>query len=302
MEANVVSHLAVIVPKPPVMSRFIYYWLCSVDLSKVAHKADLPSMKTSDLAKLIVPVPPLRIQERIVRVLDEAEDLRDVRTRADRRTAELIPAIFREMFEVGEKKSKHRVKLQEIAEVVSGVAKGRKFNGQKPIEVPYLRVANVQAGHIDLGEIKTILALPEEVEQLALRKGDVLLTEGGDFDKLGRGAMLEKELPNCIHQNHIFRVRVDRSKLEPIYFAKFLMTEEARAYFLRCAKRTTNLASINMTQLRALPVPVPPLSLQNEFAERVKEINALEDKQTNSRHQLDGLFQSMLHQAFHGSL
>ena len=130
----------------------------------------------------------------------------------------------------------------------------------------------------------------------------MLLTEGGDFDKLGRGAMLEQDLPNYIHQNHVFRVRVEQSKLNPVYFAKFLLTGEARGYFLGCAKRTTNLASINMTQLRALPVLLPPLPLQNEFAARVGEIRAVQTEQTASRSRLDELFQSMLHRAFNGEL
>jgi type I restriction enzyme, S subunit len=130
----------------------------------------------------------------------------------------------------------------------------------------------------------------------------VLLTEGGDFDKLGRGAMLEHDLPNCIHQNHVFRVRADQSQLEPVYSAKFLLTTEAKAYFLSCAKRTTNLASINMTQLRALPVPLPALASRKEFAERVTEIRALEAEQAASRTRLDHLFQSMQHWAFSGEL
>lgn len=249
-----------------------------------------------------IPVPPLPEQERIVKLLDEADELRKLRAQADRRTADLIPALFHEMFGENAKKPHVRVKLEQIAEVVSGVAKGRKFNGRLPVEIPYLRVANVQAGHLDLSEIKTIQALPEEVEELALRKGDVLLTEGGDFDKLGRGAMLEQDLPNCIHQNHVFRVRVERLRLDPVYFAKFLLTGEARRYFLGCAKRTTNLASINMTQLRALPVLLPPLPLQKEFAARVSDIRAMQVEQSASRRRLDDLFQSMLHRAFQGEL
>ena len=114
--------------------------------------------------------------------------------------------------------------------------------------------------------------------------------------------MLEQDLPNCIHQNHVFRVRVEQSKLNPIYFAKFLLTGDARGYFLGCAKRTTNLASINMTQLRTLPVPLPPLSLQKEFADRVSEIRAVQAEQATSRRRLDSLFQSMLHRAFQGEL
>ncbi|MGB8644757.1 MAG: restriction endonuclease subunit S [Anaerolineae bacterium] len=130
----------------------------------------------------------------------------------------------------------------------------------------------------------------------------MLLTEGGDFDKLGRGAMLEQDLPNCIHQNHVFRVRTHQDKLIPVFFAKYLLGGNAKAYFLRAAKKTTNLASINMTQLRGLPIPIPPLPLQQEFAARVAEVQAMQDKQAQSRRRLDDLFQSLLHRAFSGEL
>jgi type I restriction enzyme, S subunit len=132
--------------------------------------------------------------------------------------------------------------------------------------------------------------------------GDVLLTEGGDFDKLGRGAMLDQDLPGCIHQNHIFRVRCDLSKLLPEYFASFLLSSNACLYFRRCAKKTSNLASINMSQLRALPVPVPSMPLQKAFARRVTEIRELEASQAASRRRIEELFQALLHRAFDGEL
>jgi len=260
-----------------------------------------PFISQGDARKLLVPVPPLPDQERIVALLNEADELRKLRATADHRIAALVPALFEEMF--GNQKSDfERAKLEQVAEVVSGVAMGRKFNGQQPVEVSYLRVANVQAGYLDLSEIKKIQALPKEVTELALRKGDILLTEGGDFDKLGRGAMLEHDLPNCIHQNHIFRVRVREEVLNPTFFAEFLLTTEAREYFLSCAKRTTNLASINMRQLRALPVPLPPLALQNEFARKVREFREFVAVQTGSRNRIGSLFHSMLHKGFAGEL
>ena len=256
-EANTTSSVGKISVDPrKALPRFVVHYLRSprfqAAMRAVSHKSAQPGFNIKDLKQFRIPLPPLTEQGRIVKLLDEADGLRKLRAQADRRTATLIPSLFHEMFGGNTKKPAGRISLEQIAEVVSGVAKGRKFNGRTPVEVSYLRVANVQAGHLDLSEIKTIQALPEEVEELALRKGDVLLTEGGDFDKLGRGAMLEQDLPNCIHQNHVFRVRVEQSKLNPVYLAKFLLTGDARGYFLGCAKRTTNLASINMTQLRAL--------------------------------------------------
>ena len=304
--ARVNQHVCILRPTDKLMPEFLSYYMRSPDQQVLVGNNQIGGTRQAVTKGMLlnweIYLPPLAEQGRIVQLLNEAGELQKLRAQADRRTGDLIPALFCEMFGENTKKPHVRVKLEQIAEVVSGVAKGRKFNGRLPVEVPYLRVANVQAGHLDLSEIKTIQALPEEVEELALRKGDVLLTEGGDFDKLGRGAMLEQDLPNCIHQNHVFRVRVERLKLDPVYFAKFLLIGEARRYFLGCAKRTTNLASINMTQLRALPVLLPPLTLQKEFAARVSDIRAMQAEQVASRRRLDDLFKSMLHRAFQGEL
>lgn len=81
---------------------------------------------------------------------------------------------------------------------------GRSLNTDT-INVPYLRVANVQDGHLDLNYIKYIDILESELEKWELLSGDILLTEGGDWDKLGRGTVWHDEIPNCIHQNHIFK-------------------------------------------------------------------------------------------------
>jgi type I restriction enzyme, S subunit len=245
-----------------------------------------------------IPLAPLNEQGRIVMLLDKASKLRKLRAQADRRVAELIPALFHQMFGM----IRETNALDETALVNSGVAKGRQFNGRTPVSVPYLRVANVQEGRLDLSEMKTIDALPNEVQELDLRKGDVVMTEGGDFNKLGRGAMLDRDLPGCIYQNHVFRVRCEQSQLLPEYFASFLLSATARSYFMRCAKKTSNLASINMTQLRALPVPSAPLTLQQKFAQQVRQIREMEAVQARSRASLDALFASLLDKAFKGRL
>lgn len=155
--------------------------------------------------------------------------------------------------------------LDQCATIQTGVSKGRKTNEEELVSVPYLRVANVQDGYLDLSEIKEIQVRPQEVARYALQPGDVLLTEGGDFDKLGRGFVWNGELPECIHQNHVFAVRVDQSQLDPHFFAYQAQSPHGKQYFLSVAHKTTNLACINTTKLKAFPVRVPPLSEQQEI-------------------------------------
>jgi type I restriction enzyme, S subunit len=294
--------VAIIRPKKNLNPKYLEYVIRSpnfqLELRRRTKRSSQGGIYLKDIKAMPIGLPPVAEQGRIAKLLDEADELCKLRAQADHRTVEFIPALFHNTF--GSTKSV--TPLKELADVVSGVAKGRKFNGEQPLTVPYVRVANVQDGYLDLSELKTIEALPQEIEELSLKKGDVLLTEGGDFDKLGRGAMLEQELPNCIHQNHVFRVRCHAPQMIPEYFAGFLRSSDARSYFLRCAKKTSNLASINMSQLRALPVPIVSLPLQKEFAERVKEIRKLESAQAQSRARLDALFASLLDKAFKGDL
>ena len=153
------------------------------------------------------------------------------------------------------------VRLGEVASIQTGIAKGAR-KPRRPIMVPYLRVANVHAGRLDLREIKSIEVEESEVQRYLLRAGDVLMTEGGDFDKLGRGAVWRGEVSTCLHQNHVFAVRPDPTRLLPEYLSLFTDSAHGRRYFQLSSKQSTNLASINSTQLKALPVLLPPLPLQ----------------------------------------
>lgn len=169
------------------------------------------------------------------------------------------------------------VQLHEVAVVGSGVAKNSSRGGATSVEMPYLRVANVQAGYLDLTTIKELLVPADKVEQYTLRAGDVLLTEGGDWDKLGRSAVWNGEIEPCLHQNHVFRVRAVAGCFQPQWLSMFTNSPDGRAYFQSCSKQTTNLASINKTQLRRCPTPIPPLAEQHRIIAKVDALMALCD-------------------------
>lgn len=155
--------------------------------------------------------------------------------------------------------------LGDIAEVVGGVTKdSRKQSDPSYVEVPYLRVANVQRGYLDLSKVSTIRVPPAKAKRLALCSGDVLLNEGGDRDKLGRGWIWRGEIPLCIHQNHVFRARLHANILDPRLLAWYT-NEVAHKWFEANASQTVNLASISLTKIKQLPVPIPPLTEQRRI-------------------------------------
>jgi type I restriction enzyme S subunit len=160
--------------------------------------------------------------------------------------------------------------LRGLAEIKGGLTKGQvRPPGTKLKAVPYLRVANVQRGYLDLAEMKQIDATEGEVAALRLQPGDVLFNEGGDRDKLGRGWVWNGELPTCIHQNHVFRARLRSTEINP-RFVSWYGNAIGQKYFMEQGKQTTNLASINLTKLGSLPVPLPPAAEQRRIVEEVE--------------------------------
>jgi type I restriction enzyme S subunit len=164
--------------------------------------------------------------------------------------------------------------LLESATIRSGIAKNSNVVVSDPITVHYLRVANVQDGFLDLSEMSQIQVSRADLKRFAVLPGDVLMNEGGDLDKLGRGAMWRGEFNPCIHQNHVFVVRCNPSLL-PEYLDVWTGTRAARRYFLLAGKQTTNLASINKTALGQLPVALPLPAEQRAIATALADVDAL---------------------------
>ena len=159
-----------------------------------------------------------------------------------------------------------KMTLDKVALIQTGIAKGKK-DIKNPVKLPYLRVANVQDGCINLEEVKEIDVDSNQVDRYSLKKGDVLLTEGGDLDKLGRGDVWQGQINPCLHQNHVFAVRANEKILLPYFLAAQAGSHYGKTYFLSCAKQTTNLASINSTQLKNFPILLPPLPEQQKIAQ-----------------------------------
>lgn len=162
--------------------------------------------------------------------------------------------------------------LATIADIDGGITKDQKRHRTPTMrEVPYLRVANVQRSYLDLQEMKTILAEDTEIAAMRLLKGDVLFTEGGDRDKLGRGWVWNGEIEECIHQNHIFRARLCLPLVEP-KFVSLHGNFFGQRWFASTGKQTTNLASINKGVLSRFPVPLAPLNEQRRIVAKIEEL------------------------------
>lgn len=281
-------------------------YLCKLLLSKKdyfnsqARGATIKGIKIDVVANIDVPEIDYATQRKVASTLNKIDTLIVLRKHQLEKLDELIKARFVEMFgdmllnSLGWSEKP----LECLADIVSGITKGRKTTETDLQEVPYMAVSNVKNGYIDWTTVKTILATRQEMEQYRLLPGDILMTEGGDPDKVGRGAIIKNPLENSIHQNHIFRVRLDESELLPSFFAEYLQHQKAKRYFLGCAKQTTGIASINMRQLKSLPVLLPPLSLQNEFAAFVERVDKQKQTIQQSLEKLELMKKALMQEYF----
>ncbi|MGH3049633.1 MAG: restriction endonuclease subunit S, partial [Gaiellaceae bacterium] len=213
------------------------------------------------LSAWLVPAPPLAEQQRIVATIEEQLSRLDAAEAELRQAASRLALLERAAVEGAFSADWPRQPLSAIAELVGGVTKNQTAELDPTyVAVPYLRVANVQRGYLDLSNVTMIRVPPDTAARLALRVGDVLFNEGGDRDKLGRGWVWSGEIDGCIHQNHVFRARLAET-FEP-RFVSWWGNSFGRDWFWEHGRQTTNLASMSLSTLKAFPVPSPPLAEQ----------------------------------------
>lgn len=301
-------------------ARFLFFYLLHPDVrSFVAEKMEGATgrQRVPDRVLLDLPVPDVSSEDEtdIANVLEVVQTAISIETSAEALSRQLKQATMRELFTRGLRGEIQKAlefgsvpeswgvaPLNSVAAIQTGAAKGRRFVDMDLVDVPYLRVANVQDGHLDLTEMKMLRIRRAELERYRLREGDVVLTEGGDFDKLGRGFIWRAELPLCIHQNHVFAVRCDRTILCPEFFAYLAQSSYGKAYFLQVAHKTTNLACINSNKLKAFPVVLPTLEEQREIVELIQTIDQKIDIHEKKRLVLENLFKSLLHNLMTGEI
>lgn len=275
--------------------KYLYYVLCNIKIPNTGYNRHFKWIK-----EVNIDLPELNIQNKVVNTLDRINYLVLFRKQQLSKLDQLVKSRFIEMF--GDvylnTMSWDEKDLESIADIVSGITKGRKVKNKKLKEVPYMAVSNVKDGYIDWSTVKKIDVTDEEISRYRLLKDDVLITEGGDPDKVGRGAIIKNPLENCIHQNHIFRVRLNKLIVLPVFFAEYLQHQKSKRYFLSCAKQTTGIASINMKQLKSLPVLLPPIKLQRQFSDFIQQVEKAKLSVKQSLDKLETLKKSLMQEYF----
>lgn len=250
------------------------------------------------LCTLPVPLPPLAEQRRIAAILDRADAVRAKRRQVLARLDTLTQSIFHAMF--GGQASNATV--GEVAEIQGGLQVSSK-RARLPVEVPYLRVANVHRGRLDLTEVKTMRATAAEVSRTKLREGDLLFVEGhANPDEVGRVASWAGDVPDCVHQNHLIRARLDCSRVLPVFACAWLNAQPGAEHFRQAGRTTSGLNTISSSTVRSAPLLVPPVHRQRQFAARFERVTVQRNGAQRALAADEELFASLQSRAFRGEL
>jgi len=300
--------VAIVRTTPDFHKPYLRHWLQSHgaqdQMRGSAVTGTISNLSLEQLGRLKVPLPPIAEQRRIAEILDKAHALRAKRRAALAQVDSLSQSVFLEMF--GDPSSNQSdwplVRVGDVADVQGGlqVSAARKNYLR---EVSYLRVANVFRGYLDLKDIKLIRASDGEIARTSLLKDDLLIVEGhGNPAEIGRAALWDGSIPGCVHQNHLIRARFDAESIIPVYACTYLNSPFGRRHLLGAGKTTSGLNTINVSEVRATPIPKPPVQLQLKFAERIRAIGRLKANCYAARLEIDRFFASLQHRAFRGEL
>lgn len=251
------------------------------------------SLNATDLLNIPYLAPPIDEQERIVEYLNKQENYLDAVIERTKNSIEEYKRlkqsvitktvtrgirINRELADTGVEwigsipAEWRKTQLRHCASIKSGITLGKSYaSDEKLFEMPYLRVANVQDGYVDTTDLAVLSVTSEEIDKYRLYPGDVLMTEGGDRDKLGRGCVWDGRINPCLHQNHIFAVKTNESVLNPFYLEYVTASKVGRNYFDITAIKTTNLACTSSSKVLAFVIPLPSLEEQAEIVEYLKQ-------------------------------
>ena len=281
---------------------YVYYGIAK-KLREIEDTTSFMTVKhisAKQVQNIELPLPPLAEQHRIVDLLSHAEGIVRLRREAQKKAAELIPALFLDMFgdPATNPKGWPTTTLEKVA-LVQGGLQLTKTRAALPLERPYLRVANVHRSRLDLGEIKHIRLSQAEFERARLFPGDLLVVEGhGNPNEIGRVAIWDGSIADCVHQNHLIRARVHADALHPSYTCEFLNSASGRQFLLRSGKTTSGLSTISVSNVKAATILLPPISHQREFAVRFGSVRSVQSQQTAATHKAEATFNALLAQVF----
>lgn len=291
--------IAAVRPKDATLSvEYLYHWLKAQENAAKASSRGVAqnNINLSILRSMELPVPTVAEQESVTSIFDAILQQQEYSYKQLNKLDDLVKSRFIEMF--GNDNWSVET-LESIADVQGGLTKNKK-RGKHELQLPYLRVANVLQGKLDLSEMLSIGLTEAERDKTLLQAGDMLFVEGnGSRDQIGRSAIWDGSIGSCVHQNHLIRARLNERVL-PVFALAYFSSPAGRDQIVAKAVSTSGLFTLSTGKIKALEIPVPPLTLQQEFATFVAQVDKLKVTVQQQIDKLQLLYDSLAQEYFGG--
>jgi type I restriction enzyme S subunit len=290
-----------VIPKPELLdSEFLYFQFLAKNISDFASDSNPPSIRKSEVESWTIKVPSLGEQRRIVDILSRADSIVRLRRDAEKKAAELIPALFLDMF--GDPTTNPKAwPVKSLGELIidgpqNGLYKHASLYGEG---TPILRIDGFYDGLVvNLKTLKRVRITPEEQHRFRLQERDIVINRVNSVEYLGKSAIVPFRSEETVFESNMMRFSVNDEVLLPEYLIKLLQTAYAKAHILSNAKHAINQSSINQQDVKSLLVPVPPIKDQAEFAVRVEQISSIQFQQSAATTKAQATFDALLAQVF----
>ena len=300
------QHIFRVVPNDGIDKMYLYYYLCSVVavLYSKTHGSGMVHITKGPFMATPIPVPPLVEQKRIVARIEELFSELDNGVETLRKTKQQL-VVYRQAVYASVYGTDDLRPITDFFDISGGLTKNSK-RYELPIKMPYLRVANVYYNELDLSEIKYIGVTENEVERTLLRKDDLLFVGGnGSKEQIGRVAIWDGSIENCLHQNHLIKGRPVEGML-PQFALYYLISRYGRKQILDVASSTSGLYTLSTNKVRNLKIPYADMEQQKKCIEtieaRISVCDSIEKTVDTALQQAEAMRQSILKQAFEGAL
>ncbi|MBP5997619.1 MAG: restriction endonuclease subunit S [Azonexus sp.] len=296
------QHIFKVLPNADIDPEYLFYALKNAlaELSSKTHGSTMKHVVRGDFESTKVNVPPLPEQRRIVDLLSRAEGIVRLRREAEKKAAELIPALFLDMF--GDPATNPKGwPVAHLGEIIcdgpqNGLYKHASHYGDG---TPILRIDAFYDGRVtDLNALKRLRATPEEQAKFRLFSRNIVINRVNSPEYLGKSAIIPALNEEMVFESNMMRFATDEALAIPEYVIDVLQTSHAKSHFLSNAKHAINQSSINQQDVKSLSVPLPPVDLQWAFAERKDDIFSIQSQQSTATAKAKATFDALLAQAF----
>ena len=303
-DAYIVSHLAIITPdNTKLLPEYLMYWLQKHPPKMLIKDESYPSIGLTDIANMEIELPPLEEQKKIARILDKADEIRTKKRLANDKLDEFLKSTFISMFgdPVHDKTISKRYLDEYLVNVQNGISRRRKI--QQNIGEIVFRIKEIRENYIDYSDVNRIPLDDKEKDKYRINTNELLFIRvNGNKDYVGRNTVFRGYHEDTFFNDHIMRVKIKESELNPIYLSRFLNLPFGKEEIRKYVKTSAGQFTINQQGLGSVELPIPPIEDQNKFAQIIEKVEAQKQKNERVIEQMNNLFNSLSQRAFKGEL